>query len=140
RLRVCLSPTLPEGYSLTEGATAALAWCKQRGLAVGVVTNTICRGDKELAGNWASLGIDGLVDFVVSSHSAGWAKPHRAIFELAWKRAGVSAAEAVMIGNRYDDDIVGAKRFGARAVWKTSSAELPADAAERPDAVIGSLL
>jgi FMN phosphatase YigB (HAD superfamily) len=139
RLRVCLSPTLPDGYSLTEGAAAALAGCRQQGLALGVVTNTICRGDQEVACDWARLGIEGLVDFVVSSHSAGWAKPHRKIFEVACARAGVSADQAVMIGNRYDNDIVGAKRFGARAVWKTSSADVPLHAAERPDATIGSL-
>ncbi len=96
RLRRCFAAPLPTGYSLAPGAADALRWCKDRGLIVGVVTNTITRGDAEIQQDWRRLGLDGVVDFVVSSHSTGWTKPHPAMFERAFSLAGASATEAVM--------------------------------------------
>lgn len=54
-------------------------------------------------------------------------KPHRSIFEAALKRVGVSAAEAMMVGDSLTQDIDGARRVGMRGVlvWR-SILELPA--------------
>jgi putative hydrolase of the HAD superfamily len=43
-------------------------------------------------------------------------KPHRSIFEAALKLAGVSAAEAMMVGDSLTQDIDGARGVGMRGV------------------------
>lgn len=41
----------------------------------------------------------------------------RRIFEIAFEMAGCSADEAVMIGDRLDNDIYPAKRLGMKTIW-----------------------
>ena len=46
----------------------------------------------------------------------GVAKPDERIFELAMERADCSPEEAVMIGDRLDNDIAPAKRLGITTI------------------------
>ncbi|MBI4346977.1 MAG: HAD family hydrolase [Elusimicrobia bacterium] len=61
------------------------------------------------------------------------------MFERALALSGTRPADAVMVGDSYAADIVGAKRVGLRAIWVTPRAEPPSGSAEHPDAMIGSL-
>lgn len=65
----------------------------------------------------AAWGLMAHIDLVVASAEAGVAKPDPAIFRIALARAGCEAAEAVMIGDRLDNDIAPAKAVGMRTVW-----------------------
>jgi putative hydrolase of the HAD superfamily len=62
-------------------------------------------------------GIADLFETVVVSDEVGWRKPKAVIFETALGRLGVSAAEAVYVGDRPDIDVVGAHGVGMDAVW-----------------------
>ena len=54
-------------------------------------------------------------------------KPHPSIFEAALTLLGVSASEAVMVGDSFEHDIEGARRVGMRGVLVQRSQEhLPA--------------
>jgi putative hydrolase of the HAD superfamily len=139
RLRLALARPLPEVFSLAVGAAGALRWCKARGLAVVVVTNTISRGDEQARSDFDRLGVSGLINHVVSSYSTGWEKPHRAIFERALSYAGAVAAESCNVGDRLDLDVAGPQALGMRAVW-VNSAGIPPGPAAQPDATIDSLL
>ncbi len=44
------------------------------------------------------------------------------------------------MGNEFGNDVVGSKRVGMRAVWKTSSPSRRPEYVELPDAVIPSLV
>lgn len=57
------------------------------------------------------------IDYLVSSEEAGIDKPQAPIFELALKKAGCSPAEAIMVGDNFQHDIVGAHNVGIRGVW-----------------------
>lgn len=64
----------------------------------------------------------GLLEFlepecVVISDEVGIGKPQPEIFEFALAQAGVSASEAVMIGNDYVYDIEPAKWLGMHTIW-----------------------
>jgi FMN phosphatase YigB (HAD superfamily) len=139
RLRRAFAAPLPGSFALSPGAKAALRWSKKHGLVVVVLTNTITRGDAEVWSDCKRLGLEGLVDEVVSSYSTGWSKPHPAMFERALAFAHVDGAAAFMVGDQLDEDVTGAKRLGLRAVWKRSPQAPEPHAQERPDAVIGSL-
>jgi len=67
--------------------------------------------------------LDDLIDVAVSSSQHGFMKPHPSIFEAALKLAGVSAADAVMVGDSLTQDIRGAERVGMRGVLVRRSRE-----------------
>ena len=58
--------------ALVPGTPEALRWCKDRGLIVGLITNTLSRGDDEVRTDWQRFGLAETVDHVVSSHSVGY--------------------------------------------------------------------
>ena len=62
-------------------------------------------------------GILKYIDLVVASAEEGVSKPDRRIFEIALQRAGCRPENAVMIGDRIDNDIGPAKKMGMKTVW-----------------------
>ncbi len=86
---------------------------KARGLVTGVISNWDTRLEPLLDG----LGLLGYLDHVVLSAVVGWEKPHPRIFEAALAQAGVLAAQALHIGDNYQQDVVGAREAGIHAVW-----------------------
>ena len=64
-----------------------------------------------------SFGILKYIDLVVASAEEGVAKPDKRIFEIALKRADCKANQAIMIGDRIDNDIVPAKKLGMGTIW-----------------------
>ena len=67
----------------------------------------------------AACGFGDLFDVVLSSEEAQSCKPHPAIFELALDRLGVSAGDAVFVGDMPAIDVLGANRLGMRTVLTT---------------------
>ncbi|HEX9494795.1 MAG TPA: HAD family hydrolase [Candidatus Limnocylindria bacterium] len=139
RLRLAFASPLPDAFTLAPGAEAALRWCKARGMTTALLTNTITRSDLEVAHDCRRLQVEGLIDHIISSYSIGWSKPHPAMFEKAMRLAGVGPDVAFMVGDDLLADVVGAKRAGMRAIWKSARA-VPDGLEERPDAVIRSLV
>jgi HAD superfamily hydrolase (TIGR01549 family) len=81
---------------------------------IGIVTdNTVAEQTEKIA----FLGLEGTIDFLVTSEEIGVGKPDSAMFRAALERAEASAAEAVMIGDRWEFDIVGARGVGMPALW-----------------------
>lgn len=80
---------------------------------LGVIANQVA-GTKDRLDNW---NIGKYFDVVVASAEAGCAKPDLKIFNLALKQAGCKPNEAVMIGDRLDNDVVPAKQLGMKTVW-----------------------
>ena len=125
---------------LVPGAEAALRWCKAHGLTTGLITNTLWRGDEEVREDARRFGFDDAIDHIASSHSVGWQKPHRAIFERALSLAGARPADALMVGDRMLQDVFGAKSLGMRAIWRRPLEGAPQEAVDVvPDATIEDL-
>jgi FMN phosphatase YigB (HAD superfamily) len=138
RLRIAVVIPLDLVSTLVPGTPQALRWCKAQGLRVVLVTNTLARGDAEVLEDWRRFGLSDAIDGVVSSHTVGWQKPHRAIYDRALEIAGARPEEAFMVGDRLDADIVGAKRLGLRAIWRRTEHEQPKVDVE-PDAIVTDL-
>ena len=68
-------------------------------------------------------GVADLFETVVVSDEVGWRKPKPVIFETALRRLGVSAGEALFVGDRADIDVVGAQGVGMAAAWINRDAE-----------------
>lgn len=91
------------------GAAAACRALAAAGLRLAVVSNW----DVGLRGHLAALGLDGLLDAVVTSAEAGAPKPAPQVFELALARLGTTAGRTVHVGDA-DADAEGARAAGLR--------------------------
>ena len=80
---------------------------------LGIIANQIPGAEKRLE----EMGIRRYFDVIVSSAEEGVAKPDPRIFNIALTRAGCTPEQAVMIGDRIDNDIVPAKQIGMKTVW-----------------------
>jgi HAD superfamily hydrolase (TIGR01549 family) len=56
------------------------------------------------------------IDFPVFSFEVGVIKPDKAMFEELLKRSGCGAEDALMIGDKEDDDIIPAKELGMNTI------------------------
>jgi putative hydrolase of the HAD superfamily len=85
-----------------------------RGVPLGLLTNgASCLQREKIAGS----GLGDRFDAVIVSGDLGIGKPDPAIFLHAVERLGVDPKRAVMVGDSYDRDVVGALMAGLRAVW-----------------------
>ncbi len=62
-------------------------------------------------------GLSNMFDHVVVSEIEGVEKPHKKIFDIALKKAGVKRDEFIFIGDNFIADVAGASRAGIKAVW-----------------------
>jgi putative hydrolase of the HAD superfamily len=84
-------------------------------------------------------GVTQLFSTIVVSDAIGWRKPRREIFDEALRRVGVSAAEALFVGDRADIDVTGAHGVGMDVAWINPARDpLPAGVAA-PDFEIRDL-
>jgi putative hydrolase of the HAD superfamily len=81
---------------------------------IAVVSNNVTAEQMQ---KLAACGIEKLIDAIVISEEAGFAKPAPEIFRIALRRLNAAAAEAVMVGDSWTTDIEGAHAAGIRAVW-----------------------
>lgn len=79
------------------------------------------------------LGLENYIDFMVTSEEAGHEKPHPIMFYKALDKLKGNKEEAVMIGDNFDKDIIGAYNFGIDSIWinhKKEKRELPLDSTQ----------
>jgi HAD superfamily hydrolase (TIGR01509 family) len=86
------------------------------GLRLGVISNRM-HGGERLLDDLGYLGISHFFTCIITSCEAGRMKPHPALFHQALAALGVTAAEAVMVGDDPRADVGGALASGLRAVW-----------------------
>ena len=97
-------------FHLYDDAIPVLEVLRGHGLGIGLISN----GQRDLEEFARHHRLD--VDIAVGSKSHGRTKPHASIFASALEALGVSAPEAVMVGDSYEDDIEGARALGMRAI------------------------
>jgi len=61
--------------------------------------------------------LEGLVDFLLTSEEAGVQKPDPRLFHLALERGHACRTTAVVIGDSWALDVVGAHHAGIRSIW-----------------------
>lgn len=95
-----------------RGATQLCEKLKKIGIEIAIVTN----GFKEVQkSRILKSGLDRFITTIVVSEEVGFAKPHPKIFEVALDRLGLHANEVLVVGDRLDADIQGAKNIGAKS-------------------------
>uniref|UniRef100_A0A8C5R5J3 Haloacid dehalogenase-like hydrolase domain-containing protein 3 n=1 Tax=Leptobrachium leishanense TaxID=445787 RepID=A0A8C5R5J3_9ANUR len=102
-------------WEVLPGAREALAGCRSLGLRMAVISNFDRRLDEVLR----CCDLHGHFEFVVTSESAGIAKPHPGIFHKALSLAKVEPSEAAHVGDDYVNDYRAARDVGMQSylIW-----------------------
>jgi HAD superfamily hydrolase (TIGR01509 family) len=101
------------------------AWCAidgavpllerlRRDARIAIVSNNT--RDEQL-GKLRACGLDQLIDALVVWEDVRIAKPDPAMFQVALERVGGIPGEAVVLGDSWQADVLGAAATGIRAVW-----------------------
>ncbi len=101
---------LSQGMSfvLFNDVLPTLKILKEQNLTQGLLSNL----DRDIKPLCRELGLEPYIDFAVTSGEIGADKPKPPIFLAALQRAGVSASEAIHVGDQYRLDVVGARGVG----------------------------
>ena len=97
----------------TAGARSFLRYARARA-RIAVVTNNLLEEQRE---KLEYLGLQGLVDDLVTSEEVGAAKPDPLPFLEAVRRSGLPKDSAVVLGDSWSSDVVGARSAGIPVVW-----------------------
>jgi putative hydrolase of the HAD superfamily len=95
-----------------EDAAPSLSALRELGLRLVVVSNWDCSLRDVLAG----IGLEPLVDAVVTSAGVGAAKPDAGIFLAALEQAGCAPGQALHVGDSVENDLMGAIGAGLRGM------------------------
>ena len=100
--------------TLYDDTVPTLAYLRDAGFKLAIVSNW----DTPLDPLTERLGIADYFDTITSSHDerVRSAKPDPHIFNYTLAAVGVSAEEAVHVGDTYEADIIGAKNVGIRPI------------------------
>ncbi len=108
-------------------AVEVVAAVKRTGAATAILSN----GDQDMLDAVArNFGTD--MDHVLSAETAGFYKPHPAVYELPERLLGIAAADVLHVAGGAGD-VLGAKAFGLRCYWSNRSGERVADPAFSAD-------
>lgn len=105
---------------------------------VGVIANQSLGSEARLK----KFGIWEYIDILAASAEEGVSKPDHRLFKIALEKAGCSASQAAMAGDRLDNDIVPANQLGMYSVWIKQGSwkdANPMEPFEFPDMTVSSL-
>jgi len=120
------------------GGAETLAALRDAGYRLGLISNTYWAADL----HDKHITAHGLMEFLpvrVYSCDTPHSKPHPSIFQAALDQLGVTAADAVYVGDRPDVDVAGAQKAGMRGVLIRSPYESTPLDGITPDGVINEL-
>jgi putative hydrolase of the HAD superfamily len=110
------SPALDAPPPVDPGAAAALEALADRGISVCLVSNTLRTPGAVLRRILEKAGLDHAFAGMVFSDECGLRKPNPAIFRCALKLLGVSARDAVHVGDDARLDVEGAHLANMRVI------------------------
>jgi putative hydrolase of the HAD superfamily len=125
---------------LFDDALPTLAILRERGYALGIVTNRAYGGPVFLD----DLRQMGLLPYFDPQHVAisadlRYRKPHPNIFRYALARLGRAPSETAMVGDQLGADVLGANFLGLFGIWKPKSGKSEPSSTIVPGAIISQI-
>ena len=84
---------------------------------IALVTNASRSGEREIRAALSRAGLGAFVDRVYCPLETGHRKPSPALFSHVLDDLGLRPERAVMVGDDFETDVLGAAGCGIRAVW-----------------------
>ena len=126
-----------EAIRLFPDATDTLRRLKDAGVRLGLLTNGNAASQR---GKIARFGLEPFFDHIQIEEEFGVGKPDVRAFRNALAALHAKPAEAWMVGDNLEADILGAQQVGIHAVWMDAGeAGLPEGSTIRPDRIVHSL-
>jgi len=121
-----------------DDAIPMLVTLKQRGFRLGIISNGA--DDQNTYALIDKANLRPYFEYIISSAAFGKRKPHPGIFQDALKHFQVPPEQAVMIGDTFEADIVGARQVGMNSIWVTRRVQKTVTRREiQLDAVVSTL-
>lgn len=106
--------SLPDSVVLMDYARELLSFLYDKG-EIGIITNGIAHVQEKRIDN---SNIKEFLSFISVSEDCGYAKPDTRFFEYTVSKAkNFDKDKTIVIGDRFDADIVGGHRFGIDTCW-----------------------
>jgi HAD superfamily hydrolase (TIGR01549 family) len=112
-----------------DDAIATLEALRAQHFRIAVITNRVM-GAALLGPHLRAAGLAAHVDALITSGDLGYRKPHTLPFTTALDALAVDARDATMVGDSFENDVLGAEALGMTAILKYED-ELPADIGAR---------
>jgi HAD superfamily hydrolase (TIGR01662 family) len=128
-----------KNWQLEEDAVDCIATLQKENYRLGIVSNA---GDhRDVLQLVEKFNLTPYFEFILTSASCGFRKPHPKIFQLALEMMNVRPGEAAMVGDTLKADVIGANQAGMFSIWITRRTETPLDETlpVLPEAIIKSL-
>jgi putative hydrolase of the HAD superfamily len=109
---------------LRDDAEAVLTRLRDDGFRLGIITNGPTYGQNAVVD---ALGIRHYFEVVIVSETVGIKKPDAGVFALTLAQLGVTADEAIYVGDHPINDMQGARNASIRGVWITGVHDWPDD-------------
>lgn len=127
-------------WYLEDETIPVLTQLRNCGYRLGLITNAAnVNNSKRLLDHF---GLNSFFEIVLISANLGIRKPHADIFRTALKLMNLNPEDAVMVGDTYKADVVGAHKVGMKSIWLTRRIQRPEIALSevvRPDWTIENL-
>jgi putative hydrolase of the HAD superfamily len=119
------------------GALETLQWFRESGCRLALVTNGAAAAQR---GKIARFGLGELFDAILIEGELGFGKPDPRTYELALKELAMTPADAWMVGDNLEWDVVQPQRMGLLGIWvDVRGAGLPDANGVRPDRIVRRL-
>lgn len=101
---------------VSEALSAILDTCREKEVFLGIITNGPLNHQMK---KYQNMGLEKWVsrEHILVSAGVGFAKPDERIFRLAEERMGLEPSSTYMIGDSYENDILGAMNAGWKTIW-----------------------
>lgn len=118
-------PALAAVTQFRETAVSLVDFAQQQGYQVAIATNPMFpRPAVEERLRWAGLPADAYnFDLITTYENMHATKPHLSYYEEILQRLGVEAAEALMVGDDWENDIEPAAAVGCYTYWLPMNGE-----------------
>jgi putative hydrolase of the HAD superfamily len=108
-------------WLLEDDSLSTLQLLKTNNYRLGILSNA--GDDKDVQELVEGFGVREYFDFVLTSATCFYRKPHPRAFELALAHWNIQPEESVMIGDSLEADIQGAQSLNMRTIWITRRAQ-----------------
>lgn len=119
-------------------AAQTLAALRERGLRIGLISNTVWPGVMHLA-DLDRWGLAQYLEHSFFSADEGIWKPRPEIFQRALAALDLQPAQAAYVGDSLYSDVYGAQNAGLKGIWIESTMVVPEGFTITPDAAIRHL-
>jgi HAD superfamily hydrolase (TIGR01509 family) len=84
---------------------------------LALATNAADSEESEIRAALDRVGLDKLLDKVYCYRKIGHKKPSKEFFGYIMSDLGIEPSQAIMVGDDFEADVVGANNCGIRAIW-----------------------